>query len=107
MKSLSSAKIEANRSNSLLSTGPKTARGKQTSSKNSLTHGLLSKDAVIKTGELREDERVYDEFHMQLVEDLKPQGLLEELLVKEIADCYWRLRRMQRAEVGEITKQFK
>src|SRR5207253_2076536 len=40
-------------------------------------------------------------------EDLELQGILEHLLVKEIADCNWRLRRVQRTEVAEISKQFK
>ncbi len=36
-----------------------------------------------------------------LWEDLEPEGAMEELLVDRVAACYWRLRRAQRAEVGE------
>lgn len=40
---ISDKQLEANRSNALKSTGPKTELGKSIASKNSTTHGLLSK----------------------------------------------------------------
>ena len=42
-KATSSRKIEANRRNSQLSTGPKTDEGKAKSSRNSITHGVFVK----------------------------------------------------------------
>ena len=36
--------------------------------------------------------------------DLEPDGAMEEILVDRIASCVWRLRRAQRAEVGEIRR---
>jgi hypothetical protein len=42
----------ANRRNALLSTGPRTAAGKQRSSQNALTHGLTSHSPVLATEDL-------------------------------------------------------
>ena len=39
--------INANRQNAQKSTGPKTAEGKATSSKNAVKHGLFAEEAVI------------------------------------------------------------
>lgn len=51
------------------------------------------------SGEIKADFR---ELLTQLIEDLRPEGVLEEMLVEKIAICYWRLRRAIRCEVGEI-----
>ena len=40
--------IEANRNNALRSTGPTIARGKRLSARNALTHGLLSRQTLLK-----------------------------------------------------------
>jgi hypothetical protein len=71
---------------------------------NSLKHGLLAKDVVVKFGSLKEDKEQFDQVLTDLRNDLSPEGALEEILVEEIAVCYWRLRRVVRAEVGEIMK---
>jgi len=38
----------------------------------------------------------------QLGKSLGPRGVLEEMLVEDIAVCYWRRRRALRCEAGEI-----
>jgi hypothetical protein len=49
------AKIEANRKNSLKSTGPKTPQGKAVVRYNALKHGILAREAVITEGDGREE----------------------------------------------------
>ncbi len=44
----------------------------------------------------------FDALFKSLVDDLKPEGVLEEMLVEKIAVCHWRSRRAMRAENGEI-----
>ena len=39
------------------------------------------------------------------LQDYRTVGLPEELLVQQIAACYWRLRRLYQHEVGEIRKR--
>ena len=98
--STSLAQIEANRKNALKSTGPKTLEGKRAVRFNALKHGLLSKAVVISDGDGKESQEEFDELLSQLRENLRPRGMLEEMLVERIAVCYWRLRRAVRAEVG-------
>jgi hypothetical protein len=75
--------------NALRSGGPRTEEGKAASSRNSLTHGLTARQAVI-SGENQSD---FDHLHQNLVNDRKPQGELETQLTGEIAACMWRLAR--------------
>jgi hypothetical protein len=69
---------------------------------NSLKHGLLAKTVVLRWGPLKEDEKEFEQLLSDLRNDLSPVGALEEMLVEEIAVCYWRMRRVLRAEIGEI-----
>jgi hypothetical protein len=94
--------IEANRRNALRSTGPKTPKGKQISRLNALTHGLRAKDVVIPG---QEDPAEFEAILRELREDRKPQGHLEIHLVEQIGMALWRLRRVYRAENGEIRSQ--
>lgn len=92
--SSSPAKIEANRANGAASNGPKTPDGKARSSANSLTHGLCSKRMVI-PGENAEE---FADFRARLWADLRPVGVVEQMLVERIIGCAWRLRRVVRIE---------
>lgn len=102
---VSDRKILANRKNALLSTGPKTERGKRAVSRNAIKHGLLAREVVITTGD---GEESLEEFHA-LVEGLEkcyaPVGTIEETFVQTIATCLWRKARVMRAENGEIRKR--
>ena len=101
-KKSSQKKIESNRRNALKSTGPKTAEGKKAVRWNALKHGLLTKEVVLPNSESGETKADFQELQGQLRKDLRPEGVLEEMLVEKIAICYWRLRRAIRCEVGEI-----
>ena len=101
----SQAKIESNRKNSLKSTGPKSKKGKAVVKWNALKHGLLSKEIIINAGCGEEDENEFNSLHNQFHVELKPVGIVEEMLVEKMAVCYWRLRRVIQCEIGEIRKR--
>ena len=87
--------INANRKNALLSKGPKTDLGKVNSSKNSLKHGLTAKQLVI-----GEDLNEFEKYRDHMIEELKPEGILEEQVVFKIIDVGFRLRRIGGIEAG-------
>ena len=60
---------------------------------------------MIDKGDGIEDQTEFKKMFSQLREDLHPVGVLEEMLVERIAISYWRLRRVIRAENGEIRKE--
>src|SRR5262249_12206884 len=88
--------IEANRSNALNGTGPRTAEGKARSSRNALTHGLTAQEIVIPG----EDVAAYRSFEQQLIDDLQPNGSCELELITRLAATYWRFRRIPRFEAA-------
>ena len=90
-----SKQINANRINALLSKGPKTDLGKLNSSKNSLKHGLTAKQLVI-----GENLKEFEQYRDQMIEALKPVGILEEQVVFKIIDVGFRLRRIGKIEAG-------
>ena len=92
----SPARIEANRANSLLSTGPQTEMGKAACSANAIRHGLTSARVVIKG----ESQQEFDALVAGLFAAHKPANLAEESLVQQIAANYWRLLRVRRIEAG-------
>jgi|SRR5271157_2549915 len=104
--SITPAKLEANRRNAQLSTGPKTEQGKSRSRCNALKHGILSSALLITKGEGAEDPAEFDELLGALTRDLEPVGALEEILVHKIAKCCWREMRAQRCEAGLVRRSF-
>ena len=107
---ISDRNLAANRANALLSTGPRTARGKARSAMNAVKHGVLAKRrALARPGVLSrglvipklEGHRASVQFRAlmsALVADRKPVGALEMLMVQEIGVCTWRLRRLLKFE---------
>ena len=87
--------INANKKNALLSKGPKTDLGKLNSSKNSLKHGLTAKQLVI-----GENLKEFEQYRDQMIEELKPVGILQEQVVFKIIDVGFRLRRIGKIEAG-------
>lgn len=98
----SQRKIEANRRNSRFSTGPRTPEGKKFSSRNSTKHGILARDAVIEYGPGRENAEDFERLHAALLEEWQPTSDAQRIVVQELADTMWRLRRVVRHEVGEV-----
>ncbi len=93
-KPVSDAKRAANRANSIHSTGPKTERGKSFSRRNAITHGIFTSKSLL-DGE--EGARL-QELRQELFTDCAPVGVLEEIVVNDIATCYWRCERALRCE---------
>ena len=94
--SLSHAKREANRANSQLSTGPRSAAGKVKSSRNALKTGLTGKTVL-----LSHDDAEHYRFHVaRFFELFNPATGRESELVQTLADTQWRLNRIPTLEMG-------
>src|SRR3954447_626609 len=94
---MSQRKTDSNRRNAKYSTGPKTPAGKAISRNNAFEHGLSAAHPVLI--EL-EDEAEFDQYHEALIDELQPVGIMELMLVDQIADAYWRRQRIINLEVG-------
>src|SRR5690242_17670813 len=81
--------FEANRRNSLKSTGPTTEAGKQASRRNAVRHGLTAETVI---GAL-EDAEDYQAFEAAITADYDAQSAVERELVLRLASILWRLRR--------------
>jgi hypothetical protein len=88
--------IEANRRNSLKSTGPKTETGKQASRCNAVRHGLTAETVI---GAL-EDAEDYKAFEAAITANYDAQSAVERELVLRLASLLWRLRRATTIETG-------
>src|SRR6516225_11409063 len=88
--------FEANRRNSLRSTGPKTEAGKQASRCNAVRHGLTA-ETVVGALEHAED---YKSFEAAITADYDAQSAVERELLLRLASLLWRLRRATIIETG-------
>jgi hypothetical protein len=91
---VSERKLKANREKS---TGPKTLKGKASSHRNALKHGLFSRqwmDFIVHG----EDEEEWEELLNGLWQQYQPVGKAEELEVERAAVCWWKLKRLWRYE---------
>lgn len=101
----SDRKRASNIENGRKSMGPKTAKGKAQSSKNSLKHGLYQKSpAPIPGGPFAEDADDVREFVDGIVADLGPRDALELTLAKRIAHELLRGERLERVEGSLLLK---
>ena len=92
----SAKQFEANRRNSLKSTGPKTEAGKQASRCNAVRHGLTAETVI---GAL-EDAEDHKAFELAITADYDAQSAVERELVLRLASLLWRLRRATSIETG-------
>src|SRR6516162_1524842 len=88
--------IEANRRNSLKSTGPKTEAGKRTSRCNAVRHGLTAETVI---GAL-EDAEDYKAFEAAITADYDAQSAVERELVLRLASLLLWLRRATTIETA-------
>jgi hypothetical protein len=102
--SVSEKKLAANRLNAKLSTGPKTEVGKKHSRRNALKHGILISVLPIWNGLGAEDTSALEKLLHALRLNLDPVGELEELLIEQIATCFWKLRRSLATEAAVIRR---
>ncbi len=93
-------RARANRSNALLSTGPRTDPGKQRSSQNALRHGLTATCAVLPS----ENRAAYDAHCGGFFDEYQPATPTETQLTQELADTAWRIKRIPLLE-SELLSQ--
>jgi hypothetical protein len=98
----SERKVLANRQNALKSTGPKTARGKSYSRRNSLKHEFFAKDLSTAFPFGIEDPREFEKLHGDLRNEWRPVGVCEESEVEQIAVGLWKRQRQWRFENAEL-----
>jgi hypothetical protein len=75
-------------------TGPRTEEGKAISSQNALQTGLFAKQDFVLPGEHAE----YVQTQLVLMNELSPEGILEQTFADEIMSARWRLRRCRLTE---------
>jgi hypothetical protein len=96
------AKIEANRRNGELSTGPRTVEGKVVVARNATKHGIFASVPVIPG----ENPEAWEAHRAGVVGSLAPVGLLEVNLAERAALLLWRLQRLARYEAETIAAEF-
>ena len=95
-KVISNKQLEANRANSLKSTGPKSLEGKLQSRGNALKHGLTARKHLI----VGDDPIEFEEYRDNLWCELQPKTVLQEEMVMQIITTGWKIRRYQMVETG-------
>ena len=103
-KEVTPAVIAANRRNAAQSTGPRTDAGKTVVAQNAIKHGLLCQALIL---EDEEQKKEFEQLVKDLVEDFKPVGKLEEMLVEEIAVSWWMLRVALHSQISALRSQRK
>lgn len=101
MTQISASRAEINRANAQRSTGPTSTQGKARSSQNAFKHGLYSKKLVIQG----EDAADLDRLREDLRAEHQPANETESILVNEMAEQFWRLRRMRELEARAFTPE--
>jgi hypothetical protein len=81
--------------------GPRTPAGRKAVSMNALRHGLLSKSPVV----LGESTEEYEAHLEGLKDSYVPVGYREELCVRRIAFCEWKLMQIDQLEVSLVEIQ--
>jgi hypothetical protein len=96
----SETRLEANRANAQLSTGPRSEDGKAKSSLNAVKTALTGATVLLPADDTAEYQRHLDAFE----QEFRPVGLRECELVQSIADTWWRLRRIPTLEAALFAK---
>jgi hypothetical protein len=96
------AKIEANRRNGELSTGPRTVEGKAVVARNATKHGIFASVPVIPG----ESPEAWEAHRAGVIDSLAPVGLLEVNIAERAALLLWRLQRLARYEVETVAGGF-
>ena len=91
---ISPKRLEANRRNAKHSTGPRTEEGKQRSRLNAGRHFLTGQVEILPD----EERAAVEAFCKRFVEEYCPSSLHERLIVRAIAEDYWRIGRARAVE---------
>ena len=98
----SELKSETSRANGAKSHGPKTAEGREKSSRNSLTHGFTSKKTIVLKCE---NEGEFQTMLGYYADTYQPGSPVEEDLVHEMVACRWRMERLRLIETALIDSE--
>lgn len=88
----SPAQILANQANAAHSTGPRTEAGKAASSRNATTHGFTAGIFEVDA----QDQTYFQAVTESLIASVKPQGALEQDVIFEVRDAFFRLRQIRK-----------
>ena len=91
---VSERQLAANRANAQKSTGPTSEEGKNRSRRNACRHHLTGQVTTMTDV----DRAAYEKFLASFMEDQKPEGAVEIMLVQSFAHGYWRLKRAEAIE---------
>lgn len=94
--SASPSRLQANRANAQLSTGPKSPDGKEKSSLNAVKTGLTGRTVLLPS----DDAVVYREHVQRFLNRYEPATDEERELTHQLADTEWRLLRIPTLESG-------
>src|SRR6202051_1273394 len=98
----SELKSATSRANGAKSRGPKTAEGREQSSRNSLDHGFTSKKTIVLHCE-NEDE--FQEMIGDYAVTYRPGSPVEEGLVNEMVAARWRMQRLRLIETALLDSE--
>src|SRR5262249_51729248 len=83
-REISARRLAANRGNAQRSTGPRTMKGKRTSSQNRTEHGFYSPDLLIRWGPAKEDPKEFRALRRAFAEELQPETARERFVYKHL-----------------------
>jgi len=92
----SNRRLESSRANGAKSRGPNTIQGRRAVALNAVTHGLSAKTVVLQN----ESQEEYDVELLNYLDHFRPQDMLEQNLVLQLAAASWRLARYVGVESG-------
>ena len=87
---------KASRRNGSNSKGPKSHKGKARASQNAVKDGVFSRQVVIP--QLGEEKTAFEAVKKRVWDEMRPAGVLEEMLVSDYVENWWRRERVRRAE---------
>jgi hypothetical protein len=90
----SEAQVQANRLNSLKSTGPTSSAGKAASRLNAVKSGIYARVMIVPG----EDPAEFESMAANYQEEIQPASQIEQYLVDTLIENDWRLRRLRMAE---------
>ena len=97
-REVTEAMEKANGENSQKSTGPKTEQGKRNARWNAFRHGVFGRELCPWTEELDEEAADYQRFCQRYRDTFQVRDEVEGLLVRDMAEIRWRLKKLLRAE---------
>ena len=90
--------MNSNGKNAHQSSGPKTANGKRTSSRNATKHGFFAKELLLSD----EEKAEFETLDRTLREQLRPGMALQSIGLEKIVCCAWRCKLAARLEARRL-----